>query len=405
MLCRAVRLEQTRRTMRGIRGACLALAALVLFAPATSTLRAQEQTPPRTHIVKRGDTLWDLARLYLGDPFLWPEIYRLNTDIIDDPHWIYPGEILKLPAPGTVAAAPPPTAPPNAPPAVTPVTPPTNAPPTAEPPGPPPMPSGAFESPTIFPKQRRTRARSTMETRTPPPAPTVRLGEYLAAPFVDRDGGPRGSGVIIKAVNLSVSAAGRDPKQKLQLHDEVLIAPPAGSAAPEGEQYVAYYVGPDIEDLGPVIIPTGVVRVTRAPHTGDAAVAEVVKMFRLMQADQQLMPYDSTTLEITAKPTPVITDSYSRVKFIVGGPVLPALQDYLVLDTSSRDGIKLGDEFMLFQPRREIETHDDLSEPDMPIARAQVVRVTPYATTVMLTAEKHSKIETGTKAKRVAAMP
>ena len=74
---------------------------------------------PATHTVKRGDTLWDIAKLYLGDPFLWPEIYRLNTDLIEDPHWIYPGELLKLPgAPSkVVAVTPPPPAQPAQPPA------------------------------------------------------------------------------------------------------------------------------------------------------------------------------------------------------------------------------------------------------------------------------------------------
>ena len=34
--------------------------------------------------MKTGDTLWDIARLYLSDPFLWPEIYRLNTAVVED---------------------------------------------------------------------------------------------------------------------------------------------------------------------------------------------------------------------------------------------------------------------------------------------------------------------------------
>lgn len=45
----------------------------------------------QVHTIVKGDTLWDLARTYLGDPYLWPQIWERNP-YIRDSHWIYPGD-------------------------------------------------------------------------------------------------------------------------------------------------------------------------------------------------------------------------------------------------------------------------------------------------------------------------
>jgi len=49
----------------------------------------------RIHIIEKGDTLWDLAAAYLGDPYLWPQIWERNP-YIKDSHWIYPGDPLVI---------------------------------------------------------------------------------------------------------------------------------------------------------------------------------------------------------------------------------------------------------------------------------------------------------------------
>jgi len=45
------------------------------------------------YIVQRGDTLWDLATQFYGDPYLWPQLWERNSYILDA-HWIYPGDPL-----------------------------------------------------------------------------------------------------------------------------------------------------------------------------------------------------------------------------------------------------------------------------------------------------------------------
>ena len=64
---------------------------------------------PDDYIIQGGDTLWARAGEWLGDPYLWPQVWEENKYILDS-HWIYPGDPLVRPSKPTVVpeSGPPP---------------------------------------------------------------------------------------------------------------------------------------------------------------------------------------------------------------------------------------------------------------------------------------------------------
>ncbi|MEE2786797.1 MAG: LysM peptidoglycan-binding domain-containing protein [Myxococcota bacterium] len=56
---------------------------------------------PEEYLVEKGDTLWDICEYYFAEPRRWPTIWALNPHITN-PHWIYPGDILRLRMPQNI---------------------------------------------------------------------------------------------------------------------------------------------------------------------------------------------------------------------------------------------------------------------------------------------------------------
>lgn len=349
-------------------------AAVLLSLPLTAPAAAQDARPDAsTHIVKRGDTLWDLAKAFLGDAYLWPEIYRLNTDQIEDPHWIYPGESLRLP--GRTAA-------PDAPQQV----------------------AVRSSTSTVFSPRQMIVRRASFAAERPPAR--VRIGDVTRAPYYTQIGGPRGSGQVMFGADLP----GIDKKHattNFLPKDRLLMTPPAGSSAAERDRFIAYTLGPSEEDVGTMVVPTAMLRVVRSPRNNEPAIVEVLELYGVLDADQRVIPLDTAGSGSSAVPVPLAGETgRSATLLAIHRPdVLPTIGAFVLFDLTARDGMRVGDEVEIYRPRQVPRGDEGPTLPEVSIARAQVVRVTEFGTTARVTSQRQPAIRLGERVRVIARMP
>ena len=344
-------------------------AAIICFAaPTVASAQDVRADAAASHTVKTGDTLWDLAKTYLGDPYLWPTIYRLNTDQIEDPHWIYPGELLRLPGAAAVVSDQPRRAP----------------------------------GPTVFAPVHMERAVG--QSIAPAPLAHVAIGDVIRATYVTADRGPRGAGKILFGADIP----GIDKQRSLgnfQLFDKLVMIPPVGSIAAERERFVAYVLGESIENFGTIVIPTAMLQVVRAPRNNEAAIVEIVELYGKLDAETAVIPLDTLGAGSTRRPSPYRDSRTATVKAIYRPAVLPSLNYEVLFDLAVRDGMKIGDEIQLFRARQKDIQDERPAVPEVAIATGQVIRVTPYGSTARITWQDQPAIRVGESVRLTARMP
>ena len=397
-------------------------------------LASAQAAAPQTHTVRKGDTLWDLAKQYRGDPFLWPDLYRINTSVVEDPHWIYPGEVLSLTAADSVKAVPATDTPePPAPVAAEPTdsavltravaqapTDTTAVVDSSEAPAPTgdvPSDSSAEpqqktlaqltavsanqqgEEPGLFGPRRTKVLEESLKAYTHQPYRALRRSEFYSSGFLtENDNLPFGKvlgPVIPQQIRASSANASALP------YALIAIDAPRNATYQIGDTLLVVQVGAELGNHGNVVIPTGLAQVTDTVQ--GRYVASVVATYGPIRLGQRVLPAEKFTPSGEAHAVPV-TDGV-RATFL-GGPNrqdLKAPQMVVFLDKGRQEGVAPGDMFEI--SRRPERLADGRQLINDVMATLQVVHVREHTATARVLNVLSPDIAPGADARQVAKLP
>ncbi|MBK8573248.1 MAG: LysM peptidoglycan-binding domain-containing protein [Holophagaceae bacterium] len=265
----------------------------------------------KTHLVQKGDTLWDLAGKYLGNPYAWPQIWELNQ-WIKDPHWIYPGDPLIIDLARAVATAGS-------------------------------MPDAIAN---LQPDQRRADPGAVRR-----PELGFAFQDFIQLPFVAAEGAEahyKGQGAY------TITANKRQDRQFLGEGEVVYVNGGIDQGLKVGDRFLVLktvarkLMHPTIakKDLGDVIKQVGVVRVITAQSKGSVAVVE--RCLDTIEIGDRLVRF----IEPANIPLQLRSDLSDPVKLAPNAGVVVYARDaklhasggdMVIIDKGANDGLKVGD--------------------------------------------------------------
>ena len=311
------------------------------------------------HVVAAGETLWSISQQNFSDALLWPEIYRRNTSVIEDPHWIYPGEVLDLggiaSAPvtdttqtiaqrdtGAAVAAGPDTTHPVDTTAVAADT--TQV-------APPPPPVTESEGPgTIFDRRvsQQQRVEDVLRAYAHQVYRPVRRGEFYSAGFLTEGEKLPWASVVGNTAKPSIPVLANPQSNVAMPFEEIAILPPGQASYHIGDSLLVARLDREVNPWGTVVVPVGVARVTALQQK--QVLATVIMQFGRIRGGTVALPIEPFKDPGEVRPADVDQGLQGHLIDMRDQHVLTSVQQVVFIDKGRADGVALGDVFEAYRP-------------------------------------------------------
>jgi len=329
---------------------CVTVAGQWLSPVAAWAEERQDKTYPLDaglyYTIKKGDTLWDLSQHFFDSPWIWPDLWEKNQQI-PNPHWIYPGNRIRIYNREGLETVEIPRTP-------------------------------ALEAPT---------AASPDEKQEP---------SYFYYPAIDSVGFVRKTpltsyGTITKVIIV---------KELISEWDMVYVRPGKNATFKLGDRFTIYRTLEAVRDpvtdarLGVQYYIVGVLEIIEVAQP--YSTAKVIKSYRHIEDDDLLIPYKARSSKIAISDSQKPFDG--KIVGVEEARELVADQDLVFIDKGQKDGIKIGQYYSVYYQPEVLDEKDQTKAllPPSDVGRILVLHVEETTATALVTATK-KVIEVGEK--------
>ncbi len=292
------------------------------------------------YTIEKGDTLWDISEHFYDSPWVWPDLWEKNQRI-PNPHWIYPGERIRL-----------------------------------------------FSREEL---ERIVEPEAEPETVVQPPEPRYYLYPAINSVGFIRKKPVSPSGTIFKV---------REDKVMISQRDLVYVRPTGKMAFEPGDRYTVFRMLKPLKDkdtkalIGVQHYILGVVEITEVEPK--FSTARVLQSFRHIELNDLLFPYEPRSPKIT------LTKSKEGLKgkIFAAEEHQGIFADTVVfIDKGSKDGVKVGQSYSIYyqeKVRIDPKAKEYIMLPPVDYAKIIILRTEDTTATALISMAQKA-VEPGAK--------